>query len=103
MLDLSFLDTLSFPQLQTFEFEIYGETNDVSTAIKQHDFRQVFEAEVHRVGRLLVGGEGQLSVKEENHRVSLETILPVRNEDGNPTYRDVDELHWTFKYTAIGK
>jgi hypothetical protein len=103
MLDLSFLDTLSFPQLQTFEFEIYGETNYVSTAIKQYDFRQVFEAEVHRVGCLLVGGEGQLSVKEENHRVSLERILPVRNEDGNPTYTDVDELHWTFKYTAIGK
>lgn len=103
MLDLSFLDTLNFLHLQTFEFEICGDIDDVSTAIKQSDFRQVFEAEVHRVGRLLVGGEGQLSVKAENHRIRSETILPERNEDGNRTYMDVDRLHWTFKYTAVGK
>ena len=102
-LDLSFLDTFSFPQLQKFEFEICGDINDVSIAIKRPDFRQVFEAEVHRVGRLLVGGEGQLSVKEENHRIRSEMILPGRKEDGNPTYMDVDRLHWTFKYTAVGK
>jgi hypothetical protein len=98
--DLSLFDTLNLPQLQTFEFVIFSDVDEVeiiSTAMKQFGVLQVFEAEVLRVGQLLVGSEGRLSIVDEKPELHSKV---EHGEVEDPTERT--RICWTFKYTTVG-